>query len=104
MGLGEHLPTLPNLFIHTLVNGLASPTLPQGLAQLCCHLPSGHFTFEWKRTFLGMNDERAFVLPLQPAVTVYEVSHVLSLCQRGGFDGQGLQRRDRPRMRPQSLG
>lgn len=66
--------------------------------------PLGQFACKWKRTFLGMNDERGFMLPLQPAVTVYEVSHVLGLCQRGGFDGQGLQRRDQPSMRPQSLG
>ena len=68
------------------------------------HCLLGQVTFEWKHTFFGSNDERALVLPLQPAVTIYEVSHVLGLCQRGGFDGQGLQGRDQPRMRPQSLG
>lgn len=66
--------------------------------------PLGQFASKWKRTFPGMNDERGFVLPLQPAVTVYEVSHVLGFCQRGGFDGQGLQRRDQLSMRPLSLG
>lgn len=79
--------------------------LPLGAWLGCAAICSlGQFTFKWKRTFLGTNDERAFVLPLQPAVTVYEVSHVLGLCQRGGFDGQGLQGRDQPKVRLQSLG
>lgn len=56
-----------------------------------------------KPTFLGVHDKRAFVFSLQPAVAVYEVSHVFSLCQGRGFDGQGLWRRGQPPVRKQSL-
>ena len=77
---------------------------PEAWLGYATHCLLGLVTFKWKHTFFGLNDERALVLSLEPAVTIYEVSHVLGLCQRGGFDGQRLQGRDQPRMRPQSLG
>lgn len=113
-GPGEHFHTPSQPLLSHVGQWLSFPYFPQWgragregeAAWLSCatRCPLGQFACKWKRTFLGMNDERGIVLPLQPAVTIYEVSHVLGLCQRGGFDGQGLQRRDQPSMRPQSLG
>lgn len=118
-GLGEHCHTLSQPLQSHIGQWLSFPCWGRGdrggqsgeglggeAAWLSCVVicPLGQFASKWKRTFLGMNDERGFVLPLQPAVTVYEVSHVLGFCQRGGFDGQGLQRREQLSMRPQSLG
>lgn len=96
--LGEHLHTLRKPLHSHRGQWRASSALSRGPGSL------GQFACTWKRTFLGINDERAVVFSLQPAVTVYEVSHVLGFCQRGGFDGQRLQRRDQPRIRPQSPG
>ena len=103
-GLGELLPALPKaLHSHIRQWFSFSCSSPEAWLGHATHRLLGQVTFKWKHTFLGSNDERALVLSLQPALTIDEVSHVLGLCQRGGFDGQGLQGRDQPGMRPRAL-